>query len=1136
MRGGAVISGRYSVISSQNSVFGNPYSVIRRWVFLVALLALCVPVRAAEPDARLPERNQAFLNNYCMDCHDADTEKGEVNLEDLPLHITAMQQAELWQKVLNALNAGEMPPEKKPQPKNVEKADFLEDLSHTMVVARKVLSDSGGKITMRRLNQREYGKTIENLLGVIVDAKLLPEDGGSESFDTTGASQFMSSDQIEQYLALGRRAIDAALDRHTTQKRKSRTFRVEPEKVVNPHHEKIVERFEETNERFLAWKEGVDRAAELPENKAVMDALRRKSPRLAQFYYNVEQLKGIPDPKTFGFNDVQKAAFANRNYNLVYAWFKHYAMLPHRDQGTYLKLGHVGADGYTRIDVKPSWKMPPGTYILRVRVGAVEGAPESRRFIEVGHPDTTGRAKQGIVFPLSSHQITGTIDQPQIIETRVEVGADTIRAFSVQEKQALNGQQYFKEYFHQAKKKNGYGYDPAIWVDWVEIEGPIDDSGTRGWKERRQSETHANVKVGGTYEDYFKGGHDRAQELLKTQKWDQEIIDEQQARFRIARFKEEGAKYRRYLAHTLTKSGSLLTVSPVYPMEFIALPPEQPSGWNKTKHVVDALPLGNYTLRFRVGAVEGTPKKRHFVEVGAVSEDKQFTRIGTYQITGSTDDPRIIDIPVQLTIDGPRKFGLREKRNPRADEVLNSNARFQQDLMPKPALWVDWVEWEGPLSTDESRSGKMDWWVSQKDIPKEQVRAREILTNFLAEAFRGVTPGEDYLDRLVGIFESRRKSGETFDIAVRTPLSIILASPGFLYFSEPGTESEKRRLSDRELAVRLAYFLWSAPPDKKLLDLAETNQLHEPDVLRAQVDRMIEDSRSDEFVAGFVPQWLHMERLDFFQFDIKRHPEFDESMREATRQEVYQSYAYLLRNRDQGELRNLLKSDYVVINSLLGFHYGIPGVVGDHFRKVKLPPNSPRGGLLGMAAIHAMGSDGVHSSPVERGAWVLRSILNDPPPPAPPNVPQISRLSGQVLTTRERLLAHQEEPQCASCHRKIDPIGLGLENFTAAGLWRTTNYSGEKKMKKTWDIDASGKFHDGPSFRDYRDMRDKIATHQEQFARGYVEALVTYGLGRPFGFTDEKLAEGIMAAASSENYATSAFIQALVATKEFQSK
>jgi hypothetical protein len=241
----------------------------------------------------------------------------------------------------------------------------------------------------------------------------------------------------------------------------------------------------------------------------------------------------------------------------------------------------------------------------------------------------------------------------------------------------------------------------------------------------------------------------------------------------------------------------------------------------------------------------------------------------------------------------------------------------------------------------------------------------------------------------------------------------------------------------------------------------------------------------------------------------------------------------LLRSKDQGQLQNLLKSDYVVVNGLMAAHYGLDGVVGDHYRKVSLPENSPRGGFLGMAAINAMGSNGTESSPVERGAWVLRHLLHSPPPPAPANVPQLSRLDGKPLTKRQKLAAHMEEAQCASCHRKIDPIGFGLENFNAAGKWREQDGNG----KRTHQIDASGAFHNGLAFGDFFELQELIATnHQEDFARGFAEALIEYGLGRPFGFTDEGLASEILVASKDKQYAVSEFIHALVQSKPFQSK
>nr|WP_201723956.1 DUF1592 domain-containing protein [Rhodopirellula sp. SM50] len=872
---------------------------------------------AAPPEASLPEKHRAFFKSHCLDCHDSETREGKVDLEVLPFRITTLKQAELWQKVLGALNAGEMPPEDSEQPGNAEKADFLDDLARTMVTARRALSDSGGRITMRRLNRREYRNTIEHLTGVKVDVGSLPTDGGSGTFDTVGASQFISSDQFEQYLKLGRSAIDEAFERQKTAGPETNTFRVEPETTVNPANEKEIANIEDEYARFTRWQKGVDEAAKTPQNQARIAEIR-KTDRLIdhpiRFYAYADRLEGTPDPKDFGFRDSPKAASGHPEgdrRNLAY--HKHYAALPHRDRGTYLKLAH----GTGRIIVPPKKKnLSPGSYVIRVRVGAVEGTPAERRFIQVGHPQRQIESRNwGLEGrAISTHQVTGTIENPETIEIPLEVTANTIREFAVQEKQPNNGNlKALWDAHNRWKKENGYGHPPAIWIDCVELEGPI-----------------ANAS-------------------------------------------------------------------------------------------------------------------------------------------------------------GPSAFT------------------------------ASWAHHDADL--------------------EETPRARTILEQFAQHAFRDVSPDPEFIDRLVRIFQTRLAAGDSFDVAIRTPLSVILASPGFLYLYEPGDEALRRQLDDRELAVRLSYFLWSGPPDSPLLELAEKNELHIPETLRQQVDRLIADPRSDEFVAGFVHQWLDMERLDFFQFDVNLYRDFDESTRAATREEVYQSFAHLLRDEKGGRIGKLIKSDYVFVNGLLATYYGIEGVTGDEFRKIKLPADSPRGGLLGMAAIHAMGSDGIVSSPVERGAWVLRHLLNDPPPPAPPNVPQISRLNDQILTTRERLLAHQEEAQCASCHRKIDPIGFGLENFDAAGKWRTTDHAGGKgKNGKTWTIDASGAFHKGPAFSDYNELRDLIVEREEDFARGFTEHLIEYALGRPFGFTDEDLASEMVSSAKSKQFALSEFVHALVQHKAFRTK
>jgi hypothetical protein len=696
-------------------------------------------------------------------------------------------------------------------------------------------------------------------------------------------------------------------------------YRVEPEETLNVALREKVERNEDYNKRFEALDAELQKALALPENKDLVDQLdiRGGPDRLyRQIDTHLDKLKGAPNPKDHGFGNFFSAV---KFLDKASPYHKHYAGLPYSDTGTWIQL----TMGSTMVVLDSPNDTPVGTYTLRIKAGVTDEAPAFRHFLEVGHPDYNALGiPRGQLngFPLTALHVTGTPANPEVIETRVTVNKDTERQFAIRERQPGWGA-LRKFYFYPAMNRNGYGHEPSIWVDWVEIEGPL------------------------------------------------------------------------------------------------------PQG--------DPSPL---------------------------------------------------------------------------DTIFDAH----------PA----------------------------KDASSDLERARNILHDFAVKAFREREPTPEFIDSLVEVYQNRLVIDQEFDIAIRTPLSMILASPRFLFMKESGEDGATRALDDLELAVRLSYFLWSSPPDSQLLELARAKQLRDPAVLRGQVDRMIQNPRTHHFVSGLAHQWLDMERLDFFQFNAQKHREFDESLRAAAREEVYQSILHLLQSKEQGRLQNLLKSDYVVINGLLAAHYDLEGVVGDHYRKVSLPENSPRGGLLGMAAINAMGSDGIESSPVERGAWVLRHLMHSPPPPAPANVPQLSRLDDKPLTKREKLAAHMEEAQCASCHRKIDPIGFGLENFDAAGKWRSGEHQYTKNRKgqmvpsrTTTPVDASGQFHNGPAFGDFYELRDLIAKWQtEEFARSFTEALIEYGLGRPFGFTDEDLARKILAAAKDEQYATSAFIHALVQSQPFQRK
>jgi hypothetical protein len=1317
---------------------------------------------APAPIARMDEGHRSYFKAYCTECHNAEKQKGKLRLDDISFVLDSVENADRWQKILNQINSGEMPPEDAKQPNREEKAGFLDALSGTLVIARKTLGDVQGNITMRRLNRREYRNTLRDLLGVEVRVNDLPADGGAGTFDTVGSSLFMSSDQFEQYLSLGRQALDEHFARTGSSPSPTNlernTLRKDPEEWANKFMPIYAKGYAEKYERFQKWCAGIDAAAALPENAEAVTALRA-DPRLKTqphlFYNGFAKIQGAPAPTEFGFRDVDDAQFARSEYSYHFRYHADYEKLPARDKGLWLMLYSLGR--YTGIAAPAKWA--PGKYTLRVRIAASDEAPPERRFIEIG----TGKADAADFNVLSSHQVTGTLANPQVLEIPVEVNASGDRNFAIRDKRP-NKREAEYAMFREAWDKTGTGPRPCIWVDFVELEGPVggDSSsaraGSKTLKQRREVELHANAMVGGTFNGYFKGGYEAAKKFMETKEPQKGIPDEAEAKFRIRGFEQQGPTFERYLNDPLTKTGAYLTIYNVHPEEVITLPPDQPSGWLKTKHEIEKAEPGEYRLRFRIGAVSGTSKDRHFLALGSRMKPEareDFTLLQTFQISGTTDAPQTIEVPVSITANGPRTFVLREKRDVKLDHELFTAAQKETGVGPVSALWIDWVEWEGPLPPqamltkveriepekrraeverghlrfkylneqyakwqeaggDEKRLKEFDFtdkshaefakhvweqnnrWFQQyldrplsrtglyldntvqetceyavdlptdaasgdyvmrvkvgrvPDMPAERAfltfveaspidkddrtflankqitapiqqpevvefafkvrpggprkfvfmekrplkkegislpgrtrqlkdakdrdpvlwidwieyegpsqkakesgvapvmvarragvedgeHARAVLESFALRAFRGKPAAPEYLAKLVALYEVRRAAGEAHEVALREPLSVVLASPGFLYLQETGAQErgsrvetgkdEARRLAPSELASRLSYFLWSAPPDASMLSA----DLTKPEVMRAEVERMIASRKADEFVSGFLHQWLDMQRLDFFQFDTKQFRDFDESARAAARREVYETFGHLL--RDGGSLVKLLKNDEIFVNGLMANYYGIEGVSGDEFQRVKLEAGSPRGGLLGMAAILAMGSNGERTSPVERGAWVLRKLLHAPPPPAPPNVPQLSRLEGKLISTRERLKAHQEEPQCAQCHRKMDPIGFGLENFNAAGKWRVEEiYEKRGVGKKTWPIDPAGAFHNGPTFADYFELRDRVAAEGDAFARGFTEALIEYALGRPFGFTDEGLAQDIVAKAKLRNYEIREFISALVTHPRF---
>jgi len=577
--------------------------------------------------------------------------------------------------------------------------------------------------------------------------------------------------------------------------------------------------------------------------------------------------------------------------------------------------------------------------------------------------------------------------------------------------------------------------------------------------------------------------------------------------------------------------------------------------------IPDTAAPGRYMLRFRAGHVPGVPRDRQFVDIlGGSKQRIGMRRIVTRRIAAEIDTAEIVELPITLDPESDHEFHVVESRNHRIenypDFVLGEF--LKPDLTPGDprhatvSLWLDWIEWEGPLVPQWPPASYARVFPRGPDEPPTADYAREIIGSFVRRAFRGREPDPEFLDKIVKLQE-RHAAGKSFTDSIVESLAVVLASPSFLYLAEPlpagmepdrsserqAKETAKRQLTDQEFAVRLSYFLWGSPPDDRLLARAASGDLRKPDVLAAEVNRLLDDPRSRGLVDGFVPQWLHLERLDFFQFDVGLHERFNEGVKASAREQILATVHWLL--DENMPVRHLLDSREAVVDDRMAVYYGIPDDVlaagspcrDPEWRRVTLPEGSPRGGLLGTAGVLAMGSNGKRTSPVERGAFILRILLDEPPPPAPANVPMLSRLDGKPMSARERLTIHMDQAQCGYCHKKIDPPGFALEHFDAAGMWRDEELD---TTGRKWSIDTAGALADGTAFADATELKHVLVARSGQFVRGLTEALLEYGMGRKVGFSDETTVAEIADQCRRDDDRLRTLIHAIVAHPVFGSK
>jgi hypothetical protein len=517
---------------------------------------------------------------------------------------------------------------------------------------------------------------------------------------------------------------------------------------------------------------------------------------------------------------------------------------------------------------------------------------------------------------------------------------------------------------------------------------------------------------------------------------------------------------------------------------------------------------------------------------------------------------------LEITIDGARKAITNVSRRPgvpAGDDAPNRGAfRFAVAAGPR-SVGVAFVERsealsESPLRPPGRNRGALPSVVSvtitgpfnatgpgdtpsrrrlfvcrPASVDQESACANRILTTLLRRAYRRNVTADD-LRRVRAFYEAGRAERD-FDLGIQRALERVLVSPQFLFRIEQepagAAPGSVYRVADFELASRLSFFLWSSIPDDELLDAAAAGTLRKPEVLRHQVTRMLADPRSRSLVTNFAAQWLFLRDVETKEPDVYLFRDFDEGVRAAFVRETELFLDSIL--RADRSVVDLLTADYTFLNEPLAKHYGIPQITGSHFRRVTLPKDSPRRGLLGHGSILSITSYSTRTSAVLRGKYVLENLLASPPPPPPPDVPSLNtERSGKPLSMKEAMQLHRANPSCAGCHARMDPIGFALENFDALGRWRA-----EENGRP---LEVTSALPDGTIVDGVDGVRQLVLRDPALFVEAMTGKLLMYALGRNIQYYDQPTIRVIARESSRQNYTFASLVQGVVSSVAFQSR
>jgi len=593
--------------------------------------------------------------------------------------------------------------------------------------------------------------------------------------------------------------------------------------------------------------------------------------------------------------------------------------------------------------------------------------------------------------------------------------------------------------------------------------------------------------------------------------------------------------------------GDVLTLPPLLMEKYLAAAEEVAAVVVDTRDYSKPMSVTGDFLKGDVDDGKSIGRFKVLASHGEVTHEFDVSATGEYEVivTAGADQAGPEKAKLALKVGGKsvKEFEVKKNRKPeefrhkiKLDAVKHTLAiAFLNDFYdPKGKngtdrnLYVGSITLRGPLGKNTPKRSDVHNRVVVA-VPKEGVSvldaATKVLQPLLNRAFRRNVPG-DVVNRYAGLVNSTVKDGESYEAGISLAVQAMLVAPDFLFRLEkdPAGNETERSLDHFEIATRLPYFLWSTMPDDTLLRLAREKRLHRPEILRQQVSRMLQHDKAEALVQNFASQWLNLRNLDDVSPNTEIFKSFDDDLRRDMRRETELLFRTVM--KEDRSVEELLSADFTFVNKRLAKHYGIAGVKSDKFERVSLTGTN-RSGVLTHASILTLTSNPGRTSPVKRGKWIMENIFGEGPPPPPPGVPELEETAkvSPDLTLREQLAKHREDPGCASCHKVMDPLGLGLENFDAVGQWRDAD-EGRK-------IDASGSLPSGEKFEGPLQLVEIVRNRREEFFRTLSRKMLTYAIGRGLEYYDKCTIDVCVELMESRGHRFSALVEGIVLSDPF---